>query len=106
MDGGKYAPEITPSAEKVVASVIVGGGLALAWLHDGFSLAADAFQTLFIPLVMIWIPEQLARFVTLRPDDDLTPLSPRATLAIRLIGWFVILGVPIWWTFVHARTSD
>jgi hypothetical protein len=106
MDGGKYAPEITPSGEKIVASVIVAGWLVLAWHHDGFTLASDAFQTLFIPLAMIWIPEQLARFVTVRPDDDPTPPSPRATKVVRFVGWFVILAVPAWWAFVLPAAGD
>ena len=106
MDGGKYAPEITPSAEKVVASVIFAGWLVLAWHHDGFHLAARAFQTLFIPLAMIWIPEQLARWVTLRTDEDLTPPTPVATAGVRLVGWFVILAVPAWWVFMLPAPGD
>lgn len=106
MDGGKYAPEITPTAEKTVASVIVGAWLVLAYHYRGFELAIQALRLLFIPLAMVWIPELMARLVNLKSSSDLTPPTPAVASSIRIIGWFVILGVPAWWTFVLATTGD
>lgn len=106
MDGGKYAPEITPTVEKFVASVIVGGWLVLAYRYRGFELAIQALRLLFVPLAMVWIPELMARLVNVQSSSDLTPPTPAVAFSIRIIGWFVILAVPVWWTFVFATTGD
>lgn len=106
MDGGKYAPEITPTAGKIVASVIVAGWIFLAWHHDGLELAGWALRLLLIPLAMVWIPDLMARLTNIRTSGDLVPPSPWVASSIRIIGWFVILGVPVWWAFVLATTGD
>lgn len=57
---------------------------------------------------MIWIPELMARLVDLQSSSDLAPPPPPPAVAssIRIIGWFVVLGVPVGWTFVFATTGD
>jgi hypothetical protein len=103
MNDADYKRERVITVERLLASLLVLVWIGLAAKIGGLPLAMRAFFLFMVPLAMIWLPQLLAR-IALRDDRwnrDFSP--PPSALALRIIAWLVILGVPgVWILFYRA----
>lgn len=108
--GGIEASRITPL--HVECGVRMNGGKAVSLLIAVFftGLAAWSFGAVigfragmfFLPpLGMIWFPDLLAKLPVRSWRDPAGP-QPVSPSAVRLIGWFVLAGVPLMWLLFAA----
>ena len=94
----KKLPLISP--ERLVATILVGLWVGIAYAIGGLALAVRAFLIFMVPLTMVWLPDLLAR-IAVRDDHWARDFSPPVSGSIvRTVAWLVILGVPLTWFFL------
>ena len=97
MDGGKYAPEVTASREKIAASLLVALWIGIAYHTGGLPDAIWAIRLFIFPLALIWIPDLMARLTNEPSRKHGAPTAPVAAKGLRIVAWFLILGIPAAW---------
>ncbi len=97
MDSPDYEPEPRVTPEQISASVIVAGSIIGAFFFGGYVLAIRASGLFMVPLTMIWLPDILIRVATLDAKWNRQFAAPATQFSIRMVAWFVILGVPTAW---------
>ena len=105
MSDADYKRDRLITAERLLASLLVLLWIGLAGKMGGLALAVRAFLLFMVPLAMIWLPQLFAR-IALRDDRwerDFSP--PLSALVVRILSWFVILGVPFAW-FLFYRLAQ
>ena len=104
MNEPEYESDFRVSLERIAASVIVVCLIACAYLMGGHGLAIRAILTFMIPLAMIWLPDIFVRIATLDAKWERQFSAPASQIAIRMIAWAVIIGVPAsWFIFSSIR---
>ncbi|MCW1884491.1 hypothetical protein OKA04_07090 [Luteolibacter flavescens] len=95
MKNAEYKRSRLITTERLLASVLVLIWVGLAFWLGGHVLAIRASLTFMVPLGMIWLPQLLARVDPRenRWGGDFT--APPSALGLRIVAWFVIVGVPL-----------
>ncbi len=105
MDGGDYEREPKPTPERVVATLLVFAWIIAAYHISGLPLAIRATLIFGFPLLFIWLPGILVRIAGSGSRRGLDVDVPVSEFVIRLVGWTVIVGVPVaWLAFSSAVT--
>lgn len=100
MKDGYCEPARIVTLERVLAVVLVLTWIVLAARFGGLALAIRAILLFQVPLVFVWMPELMARIAGVASRKSLQPGVIVSAMAVRLVGWVVILGVPLaWWGF-------
>ncbi len=97
MDGGDYEIEPKPTPERVVATLLVVVWVIAAYHISGLPLAIRATLLFGFPLLFIWLPGILVRIAGAGSRKGLDVDVPVSKFAVRLVGWAVIVGVPVAW---------
>jgi hypothetical protein len=97
MDGGDYEREPRPTPERVVATLLVFAWIIAAYHISGLPLAIRATLIFGFPLLFIWLPGVLVRIAGSGSRKGLDVDVPVSEFVIRLVGWAVIVGVPVAW---------
>ena len=102
MNEADYKRDRLVTSERLLASVLVLLWIGLAGKTGGLALAVRAFLLFMVPLAMFCLPQVLARIALRydRWDRDFSP--PPSARVLRVLAWFVILGVPCMW-FLFSR---
>lgn len=93
----EYAPPISITLARVIASVLVLIWIGSAWKIGGLPLAIRATTFFLIPLSFIWIPEWMARIAGVASRKSLEADIPMLPGILKGVGWLVIVGVPAVW---------
>ena len=104
----KYASPVSVTAGKVVATVLVVTWIVTAFFIGGFPTAIRVAIFFMAPLLIIWIPDLMAKLaenksVSTRLEGAPMPwgISP---VILTFVAWLVILGVPAVWGMLHLMT--
>jgi hypothetical protein len=97
-----YASERRITVERVIAGLCVLAWMSVAFRMGGIPLAVRAGILFMVPLSFIWMPGLMSRIAGVASKKSLEPDYPVGSFVLRLVGWFVILGVPAAW-FIFSR---
>ena len=97
MNDSDYQRSRIATPERIVASIFVTAWILCAFVIGGYVLAIRAALLFMIPLALVCMPDLLARIATLDAKWNRQFIPRASTLMIRLIGWLVIIGVPVSW---------
>jgi len=98
----EYASEKRITFERVVATLLVLLWCGIAFYIGRIPLAVRAGVLFMVPLSFVWMPDLMIRIAGVASKKSLEPGYPVSPFALRLVGWFFILGVPAAW-FIFSR---
>jgi len=102
LDGGEYSPDVKVTPERLVASALAVLCVGFAWQIGGMGFAFRAALIEIIALTFIWIPDVMARLSNSKSLKYGSPAVASGPLAMRLVAWFILLGVPAAWVILNS----
>jgi hypothetical protein len=106
MNEPDYQRSNIATTERIVATILVAAWIICAFMIGGHVLAIRAAILFMVPLSFIWMPDIFARIATLDDKWNRQFIPKASKFSVRLIGWFVIVGVPaVWIAFQFSLQS-
>jgi len=103
MDDDNYTPAWRFTLERIVATLLVAAWVGTGFFIGGLPLAIRAVLLFMVPLSFILLPDILVRIAGVATRKSLAPDTLINELALRLVAWTVIIGVPAAW-FISMRS--
>ena len=101
----EYLPSHKLTMERVIAATLVALWIGIAAVIGGLPLAIRATLFFFYPLAFVWLPEVLVGLAGKASRGSLQTNVVVSGFVIRVIGWCMILGIPIVWVFFSNTFS-
>ena len=81
-----------------VSSLLIAGGYAVSMIVQARGFTVDVLKAcvaLLLPLVLIWLPEQIGDATGYLIGNMVRVDTPTPPILISMMGWFFLIGLPV-----------